>query len=88
MNRIRMVDSSQLHKVVWIIETSEYFEKQNPGKSGMEYPFIGIIVSEKKVGRYKELADVKNTKAVIYQAEQSSIRALGNKQEIRKRENL
>lgn len=88
MNRIRMVDSSQLHKVVWIIETSEYFEKQNPGKSGMEYPFIGIIVSEKKVGRYKELADVKNTKAVISQAEQSSIRALGNKQEIRKREKL
>ena len=86
MNRIRMVDSSQLHKVVWIIETSEYLK--NPGKSGMEYPFIGIIVSEKKVGRYKELADVKNTKAVISQAEQSSIRALGNKQEIRKSEKL
>ena len=67
---------------------TEYLEKQNPGKSGMEYPFIEILMSEKKVGRYKELADVKNTKAVIYQAEQSSIRALGNKQEIRKREKL
>ena len=88
MNKIRMADSSQLHKVVWIIETSEYFEKQNPGKSGMEYPFIGIIVSEKKVGRYKELADVKNTKAVTYQAERSSITALGNIQESRKREKL
>ena len=81
MNRIRTFDSSQLHKVIWIIEISEYFGKQNPDKSGLEYPFIGLIV-------YKEFADVNNTKAVIYQAEQSSIRALGNKQEIRKREKL
>ena len=77
-----------MHKVIWRIEISEYFEKQNPGKSGMEYPFIEILVSEKKVGRYKELAEVKNTMAVTYQAERSSITALGNIQESRKREKL
>ena len=67
---------------------SEYFEKQNPGISGMEYPFIEILMSEKKFWMYKELADVKNTRAVTYQAERSSIRALGNKQESQKREKL